>query len=1315
MKNIQFILTAVAMSIASLTAWADGTINIPQASAGEYILIGDGSVDPKTIANGVTLTDCQVDGKSATSYTVGSTNGNPFSIQLALTATAGNYLFSFKSGHKEGTAEVSLSLTNSENEEIWNNNGNNVQISNTGKWDLTEAHTFLLGDLAAGEYTLTLTGVSKTGSSYHGNFGNFCFHTSATLPMPDSESNLLDVDMAVVNGLSNSGNGLNGITVGSYADDMYMYISDAGYYQVYAGYGYATAGTDQFTITITDMSTGTAEVNAQNYTVTSSRRYIMKNRISTGWKKIRLDHPITPASGSFRLEHMYFIPVQDMPNSNENLLDVTMATVSGMKINGTYLAEITAGSYADDIYMEVPEDGYYQIFAEYGYNEAPGTDNFTITITDMNTDVAEVNAKNYILTDSKKYLMNDYITAGLKKIRLDHPGPISDSRYRLQKMYFIPIQTTPDSPTNLLDITNATVSGMKINGTYLTEISVGSYADDIYVNFEQGGYFQVHAGYGYTTAGMDNFTITITDVNTSTDEVDAQNFVVSTAQNYLMTDYVTAGLKKIRLYYPGPTITASFRLENMYFDQIPNLPITDTSTLNLNQLGAVFNDCRYQDANANIGYVKNGSYADNYIVYNESAGIYALKTNIQWYKKGGTFKITVTDIATDNVEVDAKESSTITGTGDVELTLNDRLTTGLKKIRFDFVKDGESDYLFNINNVSFYTLTLAYDDNGGSGGPGSEFWAPSATNYLSTTEPTRAGYTFAGWNEKEDGSGATTYAAGDAYTMPLTDNTLYAVWAPDLTFTGGTKDHETEWNTAANWSPASVPTIYSNVTIEAPVEVNVANAKAKSVVIYNNGNTKTGKLTIGAGKALAVATTIQKTADGSTKTATTAADIVLESDGSNGTGALVAGTESHNTKATVQFYSKAKKNGSGKFVNQYFGIPVDSVSKLAYYGSYLRKFDVATDAWVSFDQGEEKMYSFSAYRIMREETSEGTYEIDGDLILPGTTENKDKVLTLTHNEHKDNMFANSWTAPIDITKFDESDFVGAVATVYVFNAGSSSDGTNTEAYKDAGAGNWNAMPVEAVKSAVAANPSQTTYDLTQIPSQQAFLVQTTGSGGTYTLTLDYKKLVYDPISANGATIIPTRAPQRNEATDLELMQLVLSAESGLGDRVLLYQRSDFANDALDNGWEAYKLPGSDFAPQLCVYSPLGEMAIAATNDVEGTVLGFYSGTQDNSYTFSFGYDGRDIWYLNDLMTQQSTRIMEGYTYHFTAAAGSVAESRFVISHTPIAHVPTELPNISNQQSTIRKIMINGKLFIVRDGRIYTVDGITVTGRKDVTL
>ena len=49
---------------------------------------------------------------------------------------------------------------------------------------------------------------------------------------------------------------------------------------------------------------------------------------------------------------------------------------------------------------------------------------------------------------------------------------------------------------------------------------------------------------------------------------------------------------------------------------------------------------------------------------------------------------------------------------------------------------------------------------------------------LPTSEPTRTGYTFMGWNTASDGSG-TSYAAGDTYTLPASDSeTLYAQWQP---------------------------------------------------------------------------------------------------------------------------------------------------------------------------------------------------------------------------------------------------------------------------------------------------------------------------------------------------------------------------------------------------------------------------------------------------------------------------------------------------------------------------------------------------------
>ena len=72
------------------------------------------------------------------------------------------------------------------------------------------------------------------------------------------------------------------------------------------------------------------------------------------------------------------------------------------------------------------------------------------------------------------------------------------------------------------------------------------------------------------------------------------------------------------------------------------------------------------------------------------------------------------------------------------------------------------------------TYTVSFNANGGSGAPASQTKTHGTTLKLSTTKPTRTGYTFSGWNTKSDGSG-TSYASGANYTTNAAA-TLYAVW-----------------------------------------------------------------------------------------------------------------------------------------------------------------------------------------------------------------------------------------------------------------------------------------------------------------------------------------------------------------------------------------------------------------------------------------------------------------------------------------------------------------------------------------------------------
>ena len=78
---------------------------------------------------------------------------------------------------------------------------------------------------------------------------------------------------------------------------------------------------------------------------------------------------------------------------------------------------------------------------------------------------------------------------------------------------------------------------------------------------------------------------------------------------------------------------------------------------------------------------------------------------------------------------------------------------------------------YTIPALASYKIT--YNANGGSGAPGQQTKYYGKTLKLSTTKPTRTGYTFQGW--ATSASGGVSYAAGANYTGNAA-LTLYAVW-----------------------------------------------------------------------------------------------------------------------------------------------------------------------------------------------------------------------------------------------------------------------------------------------------------------------------------------------------------------------------------------------------------------------------------------------------------------------------------------------------------------------------------------------------------
>ena len=79
--------------------------------------------------------------------------------------------------------------------------------------------------------------------------------------------------------------------------------------------------------------------------------------------------------------------------------------------------------------------------------------------------------------------------------------------------------------------------------------------------------------------------------------------------------------------------------------------------------------------------------------------------------------------------------------------------------------------LYAIYQLKTYTIT--YNANGGSGAPGNQTKTHGVNLKLSSTKPTRSGYTFQGWSESAGGS--VQYQPGGTFTKNE-NKTLYAIW-----------------------------------------------------------------------------------------------------------------------------------------------------------------------------------------------------------------------------------------------------------------------------------------------------------------------------------------------------------------------------------------------------------------------------------------------------------------------------------------------------------------------------------------------------------
>lgn len=280
--------------------------------------------------------------------------------------------------------------------------------------------------------------------------------------------------------------------------------------------------------------------------------------------------------------------------------------------------------------------------------------------------------------------------------------------------------TWPTDGTTTIDLSGGTYYNSKYNSDgVISGLDNGGYMDNILLNNSTEGYYTLKFNVqDYKADG----TLTATIYNMATGEAEITTEALAITSNGDKTirlgKSLTTGLKRLRFDFTGTNTSGTiFNYKNVtfQFNSYDVLPIYGTAVLDLSKGSMTSNsNPRYSSTgggtNNEISYIYNGDYADDFYVViggNETA-YYNLRTTTSDYNNHeGTFKVTITDMATNTVEVNAQESATITSNGQsIVMPLTVALKPGLKKIRFDFVKDGESAWLYNIKDICFYKRSL---------------------------------------------------------------------------------------------------------------------------------------------------------------------------------------------------------------------------------------------------------------------------------------------------------------------------------------------------------------------------------------------------------------------------------------------------------------------------------------------------------------------------------------------------------------------------------------------------------------------------------
>ena len=504
-------------------------------------------------------------------------------------------------------------------------------------------------------------------------------------------------------------------------------------------------------------------------------------------------------------------------------------------------------------------------------------------------------------------------------------------------------------------------------------------------------------------------------------------------------------------------------------------------------------------------------------------------------------------------------------------------------------------------------------------------------------------------------------------------------------------DNDGNWLNDNNWNIGRIPWTTDSATIAANKHVLLTTEIITEGLSFESGSaihiTSTGGLTVGAQGIQGAAT------DGSSiviDNLKTGAGFLRISPAYQG--AMPRATINYQTRSTLD--TGANKDATW----QYIGAPGNDVQFTVDGITWLYQWSEPQN-WIN-KTGTLTLEPFAGYAITQ--YGKPTYALSAEAIT------SDQTITLTKTEsgmNGNNLFANSYMAPIDAKNFTPEDFsdynTGSediVKTFYIFNSGSWNEWNKYDTETSKGS-NGNDVPGQYCAVPAFSSKYMDGAEITTLPPMQGIYVIANTNGAQ--IHLNYDKHVWNAgTNPNVSTDMhePMRTPQRLQAEEqmqqdnFRRIRIQLNSANSGADRLYIIQ-TDETTPLYDNGYDA---PNQTVSGLTNIYTTesFGKMEVSCSNRIDSMYIGFQAGS-DMQYTLSFSSLIGDMLYLQDLEQDTIVAMQQDMPYTFSATPLTINDHRFRLLLYPEDYSDTpNTPTDTEQADNIRVWVNNNVLHVI---------------------